>query len=461
MAGMDHGSIYQRVGLQELKKYNFVSEFLDQMVDELKKNGADELVWVGLHPWLHFIYAVLLEYGIKKFEVADNDRSKQGIAIYPYIDAYINSGKNGIKVKSVQEVCKNKNALYLMANTHFGEISAQLVGYGIDAAHICNLYQYTRRHIDFWDEQNRITAGYHRMSLRQVQETELEILKYLKGVCEKNNLTYFLGGGSLLGAVRHAGFIPWDDDIDVYMPYEDYLRLLDIFQSDGRYKLYDFRNEDDYILQFGQIVDSETYLLRDFGYCGCFCSMEVFVDIFPLGGWKRNLELDAKWHYYHATREMRTIIHKDCRQQINDERYALLYASSEYAGNVIRGRQIPWAVEKSVFQEAKMMRLEDEISSKDNILRNMPMRNDQREETVYSLGQDAENLLFLGSDMVAYSCGNDIYMDILKDTALCYSHLKGHSGPVQCLQVNPDGNMTVTLPMKAVCIVKDNWQQKK
>jgi WD40 repeat protein len=81
----------------------------------------------------------------------------------------------------------------------------------------------------------------------------------------------------------------------------------------------------------------------------------------------------------------------------------------------------------------------DEIDSKDDILKNIPMRDDLRKETVYSLGPDAENLLFLGSEIVAYSRGNDIYMDILTDTARHYHYLKGHSKPVQCLRMSPDG----------------------
>ena len=65
-----------------------------------------------------------------------------------------------------------------------------------------------------------------RVTLRKQQLLELELLKIFKSVCDSNGLYYTLAGGTLLGAIRHKGFIPWDDDIDVMMPRPDFERLL-------------------------------------------------------------------------------------------------------------------------------------------------------------------------------------------------------------------------------------------
>lgn len=67
-----------------------------------------------------------------------------------------------------------------------------------------------------------------KVSLREIQELEFEILKYFVKICNEEKLKYFLVGGTLLGAVRHKGFIPWDDDIDIAMPRPDYMKLIKI-----------------------------------------------------------------------------------------------------------------------------------------------------------------------------------------------------------------------------------------
>ena len=76
--------------------------------------------------------------------------------------------------------------------------------------------------------------------IADLQDKMLDILKYLDVLCEKNNLTYWAAFGTCLGAIRHKGFIPWDDDLDVYMPRHDYEKLWAIWNDineDPKYKL--------------------------------------------------------------------------------------------------------------------------------------------------------------------------------------------------------------------------------
>ncbi|WP_302306828.1 LicD family protein [Megamonas funiformis] len=73
---------------------------------------------------------------------------------------------------------------------------------------------------------------------REIQKEELKILLEFDDFCKKNKLNYYLSGGTLLGAIRHKGFIPWDDDIDVCMPRPDYMRFLEIFPESYKDKYF-------------------------------------------------------------------------------------------------------------------------------------------------------------------------------------------------------------------------------
>lgn len=95
-------------------------------------------------------------------------------------------------------------------------------------------------------------------SLREIQLQELEILKVLDAVFQKNGFRYFLNGGTLLGAMRHDGFIPWDDDIDIGMPMEDYKRFKKMARSILPKELeYIPEKSDKSYLGFAKVFDGE------------------------------------------------------------------------------------------------------------------------------------------------------------------------------------------------------------
>ena len=116
------------------------------------------------------------------------------------------------------------------------------------------------------------------LSFREVQLTELEILCFFDKLCEKNNLKYYLTGGTLLGAIRHKGFIPWDDDIDICMPRKDYEQLLTLSLNSDRYILqnYIFGNLKRAITKIVDVKTHTSGLLEE--------DIHLWIDIFPIDG---------------------------------------------------------------------------------------------------------------------------------------------------------------------------------
>lgn len=122
------------------------------------------------------------------------------------------------------------------------------------------------------------------IQLRIIQRIETQIMKTVVSICENNNLTYFISGGTYLGAVRHKGFIPWDDDIDLALPRKDYMCLLDLLESElpSCYELVTFENRADYNFLYAKIWDKRINI-RMCEYRDSVIQ-PVWIDVFPLDG---------------------------------------------------------------------------------------------------------------------------------------------------------------------------------
>lgn len=124
------------------------------------------------------------------------------------------------------------------------------------------------------------------VTLRQLQMIELEILTEIDRICRKNHIHYSLTGGTLLGAVRHGGFIPWDDDADISMLRSEYRKFQEVCKTDldtERFYFQDIDNTRGYRWGYGKVRRKHTLFLRenqeDMPY-----EQGVFVDIFPRDG---------------------------------------------------------------------------------------------------------------------------------------------------------------------------------
>ena len=99
------------------------------------------------------------------------------------------------------------------------------------------------------------------LSLEELRQYQIGILDAVASFCDQNGIHYFLSGGTLLGAVRHRGYIPWDDDIDICMMREDYERFIRVFNdSNDRYKVYSIENNPKFMREYGKVLDTRTIL---------------------------------------------------------------------------------------------------------------------------------------------------------------------------------------------------------
>ncbi len=150
--------------------------------------------------------------------------------------------------------------------------------------------------------------------LRQLQLCELEILKRFSEICEKHDLRYFMIGGTMLGAIRHKGFIPWDDDVDIGMPRPDYIRFLQIAGSElpPHFQLLNYRKDKEYLRYFSRLVDKNVRIYNDSNSETLI--ENAWVDIFPLDG-SSNQPI-KRWLQFYSLCAVRVKYHFSCFEKM-------------------------------------------------------------------------------------------------------------------------------------------------
>lgn len=119
--------------------------------------------------------------------------------------------------------------------------------------------------------------------LNPIQEKLLDMFLWFHNYCIDNNITYYAAGGTVIGAARHNGFIPWDDDIDIVIPRKDYNRLIKLFPEkvDHYYLESPYSENKDFLYSYTKLYDTNTTLIER-GHIKC--KRGVYIDIFPLDG---------------------------------------------------------------------------------------------------------------------------------------------------------------------------------
>lgn len=146
-----------------------------------------------------------------------------------------------------------------------------------------------------------------RLSLLELKNVQYNGLLYIKSICEKNNIPYYIISGTLLGAVKYKGYIPWDDDIDISLRRDDYLKLIDAIERDNNddYEVLTMYNTKDYYYPYAKLVCKKTKLIDN---AKEIKKLGVFVDIFPMDSFNDDINV-----IFHKTRFIRNMISKRMR----------------------------------------------------------------------------------------------------------------------------------------------------
>ena len=165
-----------------------------------------------------------------------------------------------------------------------------------------------------------------KIEVEELKKIQVKILNYVDDFCKKNNINYWLDSGTLLGAVRHKGFIPWDDDIDLGMLREDYNKFMEFFNKDNNsnYKFCCYENNKKWPYPYGKILNTNTIMYEPDEKYGIKSS--VFVDLFPYD----NIPQDDK------ERE-KAFKKRNLYKKLNNlQRYKSFYIESKNRYNFIR-----------------------------------------------------------------------------------------------------------------------------
>lgn len=192
---------------------------------------------------------------------------------------YLNSSRDLIGIYAVEERLRNfdERILVLNASKECSKAKINELKYQ-DNENFFQTYDWEQ------DDFAQSMQGKRKMTLKEIQSVEKDILYLVDQFCTDRNIRYWVCGGTMLGTLRHKGFIPWDDDVDVFMPWEDYLVFLREFKCPEGYSLIvpgacDRKN---FFELFSKIADDRTMVRED---CGFIRKVHpASIDVFPLIG---------------------------------------------------------------------------------------------------------------------------------------------------------------------------------
>ena len=262
-----------------------IAEGIESLISQGIIRKDKQVLLYGLDRHVFAMRTILSNLGYNNIEgyISDDEAAvvQYKFEIKNFSCRFLNHETDAINVWTVEERLSSfdSDAIILIASKDYEEKRANLIALGYkENVHFYIAYDFKEEELDKLFENKR------RMTLDEMKQVEKEILVYIDEFCAKNNIRYWVSGGTLLGAIRHKGFIPWDDDIDICMPWKDYQKFIELFEETERFDMLGFgtAEESDYSNLFAKVVDKRTIVDEDIETIRKI--NPLWVDVFPLIG---------------------------------------------------------------------------------------------------------------------------------------------------------------------------------
>lgn len=199
--------------------------------------------------------------------ILDNNKSRQGKT---YAEIPVDTPKHALEAF-------DDKAFIMIGSSYYPEMCLQLEELGYEKGrHIFQMLDFEIL------KKQLVKKNKKEISPEEMRVLQLQMLDFLHKTCEENQLRYYLCGGTLLGAVRHQGYIPWDDDIDVAMPSSDLKKLIALMKGNKNYELLNPYESSHYYFECTKLIDKRT-IMYSIGF-PLKINLGVDIDIFPLIG---------------------------------------------------------------------------------------------------------------------------------------------------------------------------------
>lgn len=327
-----------------LGTYNYVNEIYKELssIDEKYHLTNKKVVLFGENHYTYCLCKWMYSHNIKVYKIIDNDYRK-----------WTGGYRDDYKVESPYKMKWEMDVFVIITTIRYTEemlgLLREMDGFREEQVYCLQCDRNRNRLISFQSKEGM----WWNPSFSEIQEKQYDMFRYFKDVCTRHHLRYYLWAGSLLGAVRHKGMVPWDNDIDIVMPVNDFLVLEKILLEDERYGIYSFwsmtENHKAYhdVIKMVDMNTKQTWNMNPLYLDGYLA-----IDIFLLCGmpdspneqdflrrkltaieqlWMKQLAADYGTELY-SWKD-----HKECLEQLKELMLEYPYDSSNYIGLVHLG----------------------------------------------------------------------------------------------------------------------------